>query len=151
MQELQRSRLLINQNKGGESPPKGKTKMTIAETYNQIEQEKQYFASVLNTTLAARGKTLDLDTAGGYHEAFTIVWDECESQMSVSSGHAIYSNEEITLILRLIAAEQKIEASKAETDTLFYKLVQRDAKLRLKIETIKELMAADSLFISERN
>ena len=128
MLELQRSRLLINQNKGGESPPKGKTKMTIAETYNQIEQEKQYFASVLNTTLAARGKPLDLDTAGGYHEAFTIVWDECESQMSVSSGHAIYSNEEITLMLRLIAAEQNTNHAIA---------VQRVENLRNKVEAVE--------------
>ena len=128
MLELQRSGLFINQNKGGESPPKGKTKMTIAETYNQIEQEKQYFASVLNTTLAARGKTLDLDTAGGYHEAFTIVWDECESQMSVSSGHAIYSNEEITLMLRLIAAEQNTNHAIA---------VQRVENLRNKVEAVE--------------
>ena len=128
MLELQRGGLLINQNKGGESPPKGKTKMTIAETYNQIEQEKQYFASVLNTTLAARGKTLDLDTAGGYHEAFTIVWDECESQMSVSSGHAIYSNEEITLMLRLIAAEQNTNHAIA---------VQRVENLRNKVEAVE--------------
>ena len=128
MLELQRSGLLINQNKGGESPPKGKTKMTIAETYNQIEQEKQYFASVLNTTLAARGKTLDLDTAEGYHEAFTIVWDECESQMSVSSGHAIYSNEEITLMLRLIAAEQNTNHAIA---------VQRVENLRNKVEAVE--------------
>ena len=128
MLELHRGGLLINQNKGCESPPKGKTKMTIAETYNQIEQEKQYFASVLNTTLAARGKTLDLDTAGGYHEAFTIVWDECESQMSVSSGHAIYSNEEITLMLRLIAAEQNTNHAIA---------VQRVENLRNKVEAVE--------------
>ena len=48
--------------------------------------------------------------------------------MSVSSGHAIYSNEEITLMLRLIAAEQNTNHAIA---------VQRVENLRNKVEAVE--------------